>query len=398
MTVTTPSGRPLTVGLLWHSTNSANLGIGALTVSHIAIVEGVAARLGLGVRFVPIGWNDRGPHYVTGPRVQGVGLRTRDVVKPGGKYAATLAACDVVLDIGAGDSFADIYGPRRFLLQLVSKARALATGKPFVLAPQTVGPFDRPWTRRLARQIIARAGLVVTRDALSTAYLEEIGHRGPVLEATDVALRLPFTAAPRSGGPVRAGVNVSGLLFHGGYSRDNMFGLAADYAALVRTLIARLAARPGVEVHLVGHVMPGRDHIDDDEAAAQLIAAEIPGIVVAPRFGSPSEAKSYISGLDFFCGARMHSCIAALSSGVPVVPMAYSRKFTGLFGTLGYTTGTDLKTQDAGTVLEITERAFDTRDSLRPALAAAMAEGERRLARYEAALETLFAAARGHRP
>ena len=35
-------------------------------------------------------------------------------------------------------------------------------------------------------------------------------------------------------------------------------------------------------------------------------------------------------------GARMHACIAAFSSGVPVVPMAYSRKFEGLFGSLGY--------------------------------------------------------------
>jgi polysaccharide pyruvyl transferase WcaK-like protein len=57
---------------------------------------------------------------------------------------------------------------------------------------------------------------------------------------------------------------------------------------------------------------------------------------LAPKFSSPVEAKSYISNLDFFTGARMHATIAAFSSGVPVVPVAYSRKFSGLYGTLGY--------------------------------------------------------------
>ena len=41
--------------------------------------------------------------------------------------------------------------------------------------------------------------------------------------------------------------------------------------------------------------------------------------------------------MDFVVSGRMHACIAAYSCGVPVVPVAYSRKFSGLFeGVLGY--------------------------------------------------------------
>jgi len=40
--------------------------------------------------------------------------------------------------------------------------------------------------------------------------------------------------------------------------------------------------------------------------------------------------------MDLFIGARMHSTIAAFSSGVPVIPIAYSRKFNGLYDTLQY--------------------------------------------------------------
>src|SRR5690606_38493929 len=147
-----------------------------------------------------------------------------------------------------------------------------------------------------------------------------------------------------AGGPVRVGLNVSGLLMAGGYDRGNMFGLRMDYPALVREIVGRFRAHPdGCELHLVAHVIPhGTDAgealagLEDDHRAARALAAEFPGVVVAPAFRTPSEAKSYIAGLDFFMGARMHSCIAAFSAGVPVVPMAYSRKFAGLFGSLGY--------------------------------------------------------------
>ena len=40
--------------------------------------------------------------------------------------------------------------------------------------------------------------------------------------------------------------------------------------------------------------------------------------------------------MDIFSGARMHSTIGAISSGVPVIPVAYSRKFNGLYNTLEY--------------------------------------------------------------
>ena len=41
--------------------------------------------------------------------------------------------------------------------------------------------------------------------------------------------------------------------------------------------------------------------------------------------------------MDLFIGSRMHACIAAYSSNVPVLPLGYSKKFSGLFSeTLKY--------------------------------------------------------------
>ena len=276
-------------------------------------------------------------------------------------------------------------------------------GRPLVLSPQTIGPFERPWIRRLALNVMRRARLVVTRDALSTGFAREMGFCGSLIEATDVAFRLPYDPpppppprAPRNDGggpanPVRVGINVSGLLFSGGYTRDNMFGLKVDYPALMREVLGFFRDRGDCEVHLVGHVITPGWAVEDDRAAARTLAAEAPGAIVAPAFASPSEAKSYIAGLDFFTGARMHACIAALSSGVPVLPLAYSRKFAGLFGTLGYHHIADCKTETGPEILGKLRIAFENRASLRAEAEAAAAKALARLAAYEDAVRGVIA-------
>ncbi|MEQ9121736.1 MAG: polysaccharide pyruvyl transferase family protein, partial [Alphaproteobacteria bacterium] len=245
------------VGLLWHSVNSDNLGVGALTVSEMAIVDAAAAAVGVVPEYLVIGAMDRRPAYIQRPDLSMKPVRNKDFLKPFGGLFSALRSCDVVIDIGGGDSFADIYGVRRAIWMLVSKWMTLLAGKPLILAPQTVGPFERGWMRRGAVAAMNRAQLTVTRDALSTAYLDEIGYKGPRLEASDVALKLPYEAPPPRDpdGKVRVGINVSGLLFNGGYSRDNQFGLSADYPTMVRAIVEDLRARPEVELHFVGHVI-----------------------------------------------------------------------------------------------------------------------------------------------
>lgn len=375
----------ITVGLLWHSVNSDNLGIGALTVSNIAIVEAVAEELGQTAHFKVLCWRDPGPAQLHRANVEVLPMRARDLVDPGRLYRA-VRSCDFVLDISAGDSFADIYGTRRFAYNIVAKLVVLAARRPLILSPQTIGPFERRWTRFAAALVMHQARAVVTRDRLSTEYAARL--RLPkVIEATDVAFRLPYEVPPaRLAGKVRVGLNISGLLFNGGYTRSNMFALKADYPALARGLIGHFARLPDCEVHLIGHVNSERFETEDDYRVAQLLAAEFPGTVVAPRFTSPSQAKSYIAGFDFFAGSRMHACIAAFSSGVPVVPIAYSRKFAGLFGSLGYGLVADCKTQTADEIVVSVAAAFADRAALTAQVEQGRRSAAAKLQAYEAVL------------
>ena len=135
-----------------------------------------------------------------------------------------------------------------------------------------------------------------------------------------------------------------------------------------------------------------RGALEDDYAASVKLAEAFPGAIVAPAFTSPSEAKSYIAGMDFFMGARMHACIAAFSSGVPVVPMAYSRKFAGLFGALGYDETVDCTTQSAEDIKARIFEAYERRADMAHAQRAALKTGLERLGRYETALGDLMEA------
>lgn len=325
------------IGLLWHSASSGNLGVGALTVGNMTLAREVAASMGLEPHFVVMSMRDGDSPLDLGDDVEVLSIDTRTMLSLSG-FWATVGRLDCVLDIGAGDSFADIYGPKRFAFLWLSKMLSIARGVPLVLSPQTIGPFTKPVYRALGAAAIRGSAATFARDQKSLDVTRAMAPQARAELAVDVAFVLPFEdrSAERGGLKIRVGVNASGLLFHQAETGTNRFGLDYDYATFTRALLGRLCARDDMEVHLVTHATSNGDPTDDDGRLADRLAQEFPSAIRVPKFASPSAAKSYISSLDFLVAARMHACIGALSAGTPVVPVAYSRKFSGLFGLLGY--------------------------------------------------------------
>ncbi|WP_428515101.1 polysaccharide pyruvyl transferase family protein [Roseovarius sp.] len=381
----------LTIALLFHSASNDNLGVGALSVSEVAILRKIAAERDIPISIKVIDSISERPPYVSGDDV--VIRPTRPLRKPIDFFRAVRES-DLVIDIGGGDSFADIYGRRRLTQMFLMKYLTHLARKPLVLAPQTFGPFKFRLSSFLARQSVRLSAIAATRDKLSTSCLRDIGFEGDVIEASDVALCLPYDLPPArsEAAPIRIGINVSGLLMSGGYNRDNMFGLKLNYPDLMRAILQRFEDHTEpCEVHLAPHVISWKQGaLEDDHAASLKLAEEFPSVTVAPGFTSPSEAKSYIASMDFFMGARMHACIAAFSSGVPVVPMAYSRKFAGLFGALGYDETVDCTTQSADEIILRIMDAFERRSELVQTQKASLERGLEKLGHYEVALGDLM--------
>ncbi|MDP3455943.1 polysaccharide pyruvyl transferase family protein [Methyloversatilis sp.] len=382
----------VTVGLLWHSLSSDNLGVGALTESQINICQAAALKAGVAVRFIVLGtaggrwYPPIGVDVVYGGRPS-----FRQWLLGKSDFSRSLDKCDLILDIGEGDSFTDIYGIKRFTFLLISKLLVLAKRKPLILSPQTIGPFNSMPCRYAAAWVMRRADKVYARDSMSRRYLSSMGLDENAAEAIDVAFRLRFDKPDkRSEGKLQIGMNVSGLLFSGGYSGGNQFRLATDYPKLVRQLLARWSDNAELDVWLVPHVLPNNLPNDDDRVAIRTLATEFPGVRVAPDFSSPSEAKSFIASMDFFTGARMHACIAAFSSGVPVIPVAYSRKFNGLFSSLGYSYVADAVAHSTDVIEKFIVNGMEIRSELSAAVKRGNDHAFAQLAEYERELEVVF--------
>ena len=242
--------------------------------------------------------------------------------------------CDLFMDITYGDNFSDIYLPKFAFKTTLLKDIVVAMGKPLLLMPQTYGPFKRKYLKKMAKFAINRAKRVYSRDPLSIDYIKTFSNKNVQL-TTDLAFLLPFEKNMKSGEKKRLGINVSGLLWKGGFHEKNQFGLTVDYKQYIQNIIEEYQDK--YEIHLIPHVIETvPESMDGDLWIIDFLAKKYPKCKKAPAFVTAIEAKSYISNMDIFIGARMHSTIAALSTGVPVIPFSYSRKFEGLYNNLGY--------------------------------------------------------------
>ena len=158
----------------------------------------------------------------------------------------------------------------------------------------------------------------------------------------------------------------------GGYSRNNMFGLRAEYVALLEGLIRFLIEAKDGSVLLIPHVLG--DHGESDSKACRSVYESLHSafpdrLTILRRNYSSNELKSIIGRCDLFFGSRMHACIAAASQCVPTVSLSYSDKFAGVMETLGADSQVaDLRTMNKRQVLEVVRYAVEHRDNLRSQL------------------------------
>lgn len=374
------------IGLLWHGFGWPNLGVDALSRTNISLLRSAANKVGVKAEFILL--SKPGNTIPIEPDIQqGPYFRIRNCLQGKlGDYKDALKSCDMIVDICAGDGFTSIYGNFQFALHAASKVAAIRSGTPLVFAPQTIGPFNTPLTRTVASWIMNRSLMTFARDGKSSEVFHSMKLACPFEEVIDVAFGLPFTKQEHSpNDSVKVGINVSGLLFYHG----DRFKLTADYPTVTRRLI-RDFLDSGVEVWLVSHVLGDRNFTEHDDPAIAELAKEFPEAKAAPKFPDSEQAKSFISGLEFFTGGRMHACIGAFSAGVPVAPFAYSRKFNGLFGTLGYNRIVDGRVVDTDTAVKETHEAFDARADIAKEIAEGMKIARQRLDIYENQLTILI--------
>lgn len=387
----------LTVGLLSHYFTDDNLGCVALSISNLQLLDEAAKRAGVRIRYRILVNEKYVPtelSFTSNPYSYRVFPSSRKCIRNPLSLlrCGVLDDCDLAININAGDGFTDLYGFGRVLSESYMSSFAQHLGIPVIMAPQTVGPFSGRLSKQIGARVLTRSQSVFVRDNDSYLLVKSLAPKVKVHEMIDVAFALPFQRpVPISGPGKRIGVNVSGLLYRGGYDGKNYFGLAFDYKEFCERLIDQLLAN-GERVVLVPHVLSSNSAIEDDYSASIELLKGRKELELAPRFPGPMEAKSFISGLDAFSGARMHSTIASFSSGVPVVPIGYSKKVSGLFGSLGYKYFLDARDRHwsaVGAANQVAEWLQDS-EALRQDVARGRAEAASKLNAYVGEMAALL--------
>lgn len=356
----------LNIGLLTPDLDSGNMGCNALTYSAILILEQIAKSLNIDFNYSL--FKDIHVHTLfqyrsldqnkikSVPPLITIETKIRAILKRQSAsikyFNESFDACDLFFEIAGGDSFSDIYGIRRPALYQKYHSRIRKLRKPLIFLPQTIGPFKSDRAKRIAASSLSYATHVFARDPISYEKALEFTKKEHVSGAIDMAFFMDYLPNEKEDIRPVAGLNPSGLLWNGGYTGANQFGLKADYQELISKIIEELH-HENCKIVIVPHVLHGPTyHIEDDYRVGKMLVEKYPFCKLAPFFYSPVQAKTFISGLDLIIGSRMHCCIAGYSSGVPIYPLAYSQKFKGLFKKkLGYPYGAELQTDNIDTVI-----------------------------------------------
>ena len=239
-----------------------------------------------------------------------------------------------------GDNYSLDYGFPEWYFSLDSYL--LRRGMPVYLWGASVGPFEGDSRANEAYKHLNTLSGIFVRETRSLEYLRKHGV-GRVRLVADPAFAMSAEMPPASYLPsVDLGSHPIGVNFSPLMARFVTGGdLQAWKVRCVRTVIA-IMRKAGENIILIPHVFqPGNDDGDLLNGVADQVARETGTRVgITNRELSAAQIKWVISQCKVFVGARTHATIAAFSSCVPTLSLAYSVKARGLnqdiFGNLDY--------------------------------------------------------------
>jgi colanic acid/amylovoran biosynthesis protein len=264
-------------------------------------------------------------------------------IRPSAATAAAIRRSDAVVVTG-GDIISLEYGLPSLYHWMGVVDYAISLGRSPVLWGASVGPFSsRPAVERDVVRHLRRYAVITARETQTFGYLKSLGLDNvtlvsdPAFTLVPEPLDMPFMAA--DGGVL--GLNVSPLVRQFRDATPGDVSLEAHVAQFIRQTLERTRYR----IVLVPHVDPadgGSWNSDSTylETILGLAGGPSERLQLLPRTLNAAQLKHVLARCRFFIGARTHATIAALSSEVPTMSIAYSVKARGinqdLFGDTRY--------------------------------------------------------------
>lgn len=240
-----------------------------------------------------------------------------------------LDSAAAVLSVG-GDNYSLDYGVPTLFTDLDDVV--IENGKPIIIWGASVGPFSTmPDYERFMSEHLKKTTGIFARESATIDYLNSIGVNENVHAVADPAFVMDAVKPEGIDDEIPVdeemiGINLSPLMAK--YTTNGDLDAWTDMAA---SIIDNVSQNTDVPICLIPHVTnpTSNDHSFMQQALSRIENNGKKIFLMRPNYDA-AETKWVISQMVFFAGARTHSTIAALSSGVPTLSFAYSIKAKGI--------------------------------------------------------------------
>jgi len=237
-----------------------------------------------------------------------------------------LKECKIVLSVG-GDNYSLDYKKPKLFVDLDNLV--ISYKKPIIIWAGSVGPFSKlPRYENYMRKHLGKISGIFAREAETINYLNRIGVFKNVKRTADPAFLLQ-AKEPNKNLKIKKraiGINLSPLM-----AKYATGGNLKKWTEIAVKIIKEISVKTKKPIYLIPHVVdPKSDDHDFLKKVLSLIDDPKKEIYLISDNLNAAEIKWVISKMFVFAGARMHSVIAALSSGVPALSFSYSIKSKGI--------------------------------------------------------------------
>ncbi len=263
----------------------------------------------------------------------------------GYETANPFSVSDFTIDI-SGFASSDQVGRRAALGRWLLYTWASYAGNEILFLPQSWGPFENAWVRRLTRWTLKKASLIYARETISKEHLINSGcaPASRVDHGYDIAFLFGTRDVEGGAGPLleTIGLADASLPFIAMtpnmriYERVDGQGAENRYIRILVNIAERLLEETTGNIVLIPHEASYQREND-----AELCKLLLETIDSKGRMGmlsskvSARQAKSVIGAAEFLIASRYHSLVASLSMRTPVAVIGWSHKYDELMERVG---------------------------------------------------------------
>lgn len=277
-------------------------------------------------------------------------------------FKKTIRKVKLVAALNGGDGLTDLYGDILLNSRLPEINLAIELNIPFIIMPQTIGPFLNEVNKDRIITLLKRADRIYVRDE---NFIDELKkHNLTYVKTKDLSYFMkpqPFEIEIKK--PC-VGINVSGLAYSNKFG--NLAGQFDNYPQIIIELIKRFQER-NYNIYIIPHSYNvNKPEINNDDMESSKLFYDSlynkKGVYFVERDLISPQLKYLISQMDFFVGTRMHANFAAIFTNTPAFGLAYSYKFKSAFENNGIFNRTidinNVSSCDVNKVVETIENAF----------------------------------------